>query len=223
MADSRGYAGSCANEAARGDYLIRRLIIADDHPICVAALTSAVHAVDSAILVSNTDTLAGISELIAAEPFDALLLDLALKDCQGLANLVAVQAAAPKLPVLVVSGNGAADLPGRAAMLGARGFLNKTAPLAEMKSAISVVLEGGNWFPPREAPGDTLADKLSPAQMRVMAELAQGKSNKLIAYSLGLTEPTIKSHLSAIYRAIGVHNRSQALLSLRQGIDEAAA
>ena len=203
--------------------MIRRLIIADDHPICVSALTSAVNAVDEGILVSTTDTLAGVRDLIAQGPFDALLLDLALKDSQGLANLVAVRAAAPKLPVLVVSGNAAADLPARAAMLGARGFLNKTAPLAEMKSAIAVILEGGTWFPLREEPADSLADKLSPAQMRVMAELAQGKSNKLIAYSLGLTEPTIKSHLSAIYRAIGVHNRSQALLALRQGLDEAAA
>ncbi|WP_165912059.1 response regulator transcription factor [Novosphingobium sp. PhB165] len=202
--------------------MIRRLIIADDHPICVSALTSAVHAVDNSMLVSTAETLAGIRDLLAAESFDALLLDLALKDCQGLANLAAVQAIAPRMPVLVVSGNAAADLPAKAATLGARGFLNKTAPLAEMKSAIAVILEGGTWFPLREEQGEGLASKLSPAQLRVMSELAQGKSNKLIAYSLGLTEPTIKSHLSAIYRALGVHNRSQALLALRQGADEAA-
>ncbi len=174
------------------------------------------------MLVSTAETLSGIQQLLSAERFDALLLDLSLKDCQGLANLAAVQAIAPRLPVLVVSGNAASDLPAKAAMLGARGFLNKTAPLAEMKSAIAVILEGGTWFPAREEQGESLVGRLSPAQLRVMAELAQGKSNKLIAYSLGLTEPTIKSHLSAIYRALGVHNRSQALLALRQGADEAA-
>lgn len=200
----------------------RRLIIADDHPICVSALIAAVHAVDESILVSTAETLGEIRELLAAESYDALLLDLALKDCQGLANLAAVQAAAPRMPVLVVSGNAAAGLPTRAAMLGARGFLNKTVPLAEMKAAIAVVLQGGTWFPARQEQGENPMGRLSPAQLRVMAELAQGKSNKLIAYSLGLTEPTIKSHLSAIYRALGVHNRSQALLALRQGTDEAA-
>jgi len=174
------------------------------------------------MLISTAETLAGIQELLRTESFDALLLDLALKDCQGLANLAAVQAVAPRLPVLVVSGNAASDLPAKAAMLGARGFLNKTAPLAEMKSAIAVILEGGTWFPQREDQGERPIGRLSPAQLRVMSELAQGKSNKLIAYSLGLTEPTIKSHLSAIYRALGVHNRSQALLALRHGADEAA-
>lgn len=174
------------------------------------------------MLVSTAETLSGIRELLCGDGFDALLLDLALKDCQGLANLAAVQALAPRLPVLVVSGNTAPDLPAKAAMLGARGFLNKTAPLSEMKSAIAVILEGGTWFPQREERSENLTGRLSPAQLRVMSELAQGKSNKLIAYSLGLTEPTIKSHLSAIYRALGVYNRSQALLALRQGADEAA-
>ena len=105
--------------------------------------------------------------------------------------------------------------------LGARGFLSKSASVEEMGEAIERVMAGETHFAAdiaqasAETPAAAFAS-LSPAQLEVLGELAAGHANKIIAYNLNLAEPTVKSHLSAIYRALGVSNRSMAILELQK-------
>ena len=199
--------------------MIRSLLIADDHPICSMALTEAARSVDSALIVKTVESLADTQAELRNGQYAALILDLALVDSQGLSNVSLVKSAFPALPILVVSGNDTVPIPARVAALGAKGFLSKSAPIAEMKSAISVVLEGGSYFPNVDDTGAVepgFVEQLSPAQTRVTVELVRGSSNKVIAHELGLSEATVKSHLSAIFRILGVSNRSQAILALKQ-------
>lgn len=199
--------------------MLRNLLIADDHPICSMALKEAALSVDSALVVVTVDSLKGAQTELRNGDYAAIILDLALVDSQGLSNVSLIRSAHPKLPILVVSGNDAAPIPQRVAALGAKGFLSKSAPIPAMKSAVSVVLEGGSYFPglangDAQEPG--VLAQLSPAQTKVTVELARGSSNKVIAHDLGLSEATVKSHLSAIFRVLGVSNRSQAILALQQ-------
>ena len=116
-------------------------------------------------------------------------------------------------------------------MLGAQGFLSKSSPIDRVVSAIRVLLEGGQWFPNGVnlgAVSDATTElaarmgTLSVAQLRVLRAIASGRQNKQIAHDLDLAEPTVKSHLSAIFRKLGVTNRTQAVLQL-QLLDESEA
>ena len=201
--------------------MLRSVLIVEDHPICVAALTMAAHAYDSAIEVESLATLKEARERISQKKFDAILLDLGLKDSQGLANVSVLHSVSKAVPILVVSSNDSLLVMARARALGASGFLSKAAPMSEMTRAISAVMNGETYFI-RELESINEGDaeeaaiaRLSPAQTKVMVELAQGHANKIIAYELGLSEATVKSHLSAIFKALGVSNRAQAILALK--------
>lgn len=196
--------------------MIRRILVVDDHPICVEALKAAVFSLDSTIQVDAAESIAETEDMLREHEFVLVLLDLVLRDGEGLANFSAVRAVAPSTPVLIVSGTNSAETVRRSYKLGAKGYLNKRAPFEEMRAAISAVLDGGVYYPQaddlEEMEGESIS--LSPAQARVMSELAKGNSNKIMAYNLGLSEATIKSHLSAIYRVLGVTNRAQAILAV---------
>ncbi|HEU0045674.1 response regulator transcription factor [Sphingomonas sp.] len=204
--------------------MLRRILIADDHPMCVTALTMAAHAIDPALLVDKAGTLAEAEFCARAVPHDLILLDLVLPDVQGFAGLVLMRALAPETPVAIVSSRDEETVIRQAIVLGARGFMSKSAPLDQMIAAIRVLLGGGQWLPGAllaNPPADNADEaggrvgSLSVAQLRVLRAIADGRQNKQIAYDLQLAEPTVKSHLAAIFRKLGVANRTQAVLALR--------
>ena len=199
--------------------MIRNVLVADDHPICAEAMKLAISSLDGRFEVILADSIKAVQTILRERTCDTLLLDLGLADSEGLTNLTIALAVQPDLRVLIVSGSDGINIIARAARLGASGFLSKSASLDEMRSAISVVLEGGTYFPQlkdADQAADVVTDQLSPAQSRVLIELAKGHSNKIIAHELNLSEATVKSHLSAIYRILGVSNRAQAILVLQE-------
>ena len=112
----------------------------------------------------------------------------------------------------------------RALSLGAAGFIPKSAALPTMVEAIRVILEGDSWAPEVEAAGEEEADlqariaSLTPSQLRILEGLKVGRLNKQIAFDLGVTEATIKAHLTSVFRKLGVQNRTQAVI-LAQSLD----
>jgi len=114
--------------------------------------------------------------------------------------------------------------------LGAAGYISKGLPLDETLLALRTVLAGGTAFPAPTAAGNGTNDVmhrrigvLSGAQLRVLIALAGGRLNKQIAGDLGVTEATIKAHLTAIFRKLGVNNRTQAILAVQPLLGEAVA
>lgn len=205
------------------------ILIVDDHPLVSTALGMAAHAADPSVRVDTAATLAEAEARVRADPPGLVLLDLMLPDAQGFAGLALLRALAPAVPIAIVSSRDEEAVVARAMGLGAHGFIPKSAPMDRMTAAIRLLLRGGRWVPEgaAAAPAGEAADgiaTLSVAQLRVLRAVAGGAQNKQIAHDLDLAEATVKSHLAAIFRKLGVTNRTQAVLALRAlDADEADA
>lgn len=197
------------------------IVIADDHPLFRAALRAAVERAAPGADILETDSLSGALALLDTREVGLLLLDLKLADSEGFLGLSRVRAEHPAAPVAVVSASEDAATVRRALALGASGFVPKSAGLEEMVEAFQALLAGDSWAP---ALPDDLADEaeqnarlasLTPSQLRILAGLREGRLNKQIAHDLGVSEATIKAHLTAVFRKLGVQNRTQAVLLAR--------
>lgn len=207
-----------------------RILIADDHPLFRAALRSAVAVAVPVAEVDEAADLAGAVALLDAAPeFDLILLDLHMRDSQGLAGLAALRAQYPAVAVLVVSASEDAATVRRALDHGAAGYVPKSTPPDEIIAAIRSVLSVGRWVPPqisaavaqvRSDPADTALAarlaRLTGQQFRVLGLLAEGRLNKQIADTLGIQERTVKAHVSAIFDKLSVRNRTQAGVLLQR-------
>ena len=198
-----------------------RIVVADDHPLFRAALRSAVEkaAPDAAI-----EECASLVEVRAAlsQPVDLLLLDLKLSDSEGMAGLAAVRVEHPAVPVVVVSASEDAPVVRHVQGLGAAGFIPKSAALPQMVAAIGAALAGDGWWPdlPEDEAGEgdlaARVGSLTPSQLRILEGLKAGRLNKQIAFDLGVSEATIKAHLTSVFRKLGVQNRTQAVILAKQ-------
>lgn len=160
---------------------------------------------------------------------DLILMDYHLPGVTGLDALAALRERFESAPVVVVSGDQRPDHIRRAIEAGAAGFIPKTMPEPEMVAALGVVMARGVYLPPvalmdaepARAGGEVqldaeslpafMAAELSPRQREVFSGALRGKPNKVIARELGIAEGTVKVHLAMVYRALGVHNRTEAM------------
>ncbi|HYD98859.1 MAG TPA: response regulator transcription factor [Alphaproteobacteria bacterium] len=201
-----------------------QVIIADDHPLVRGALRQAVAQALADAAVVEASSLDEVVEILTAQGEDAvdlLLLDLHMPGMQGFTGLFTVRAQFPAVPVVVVSASEEPSTMRRAVDYGAAGFVPKSAALPQIAHAIGQVLAGNVWLPEgaaHAAPDDS-ADfarrlaALTPQQLRVLAMLTEGKLNKQIAYELSVSEATIKAHVTAILRKLGVNSRTQAVIA----------
>jgi len=200
-----------------------RIVVADDHPLFRAALRSAVDKAAPGAEVVECASLAEARAAMVAGPVDLLLLDLKLSDSEGMAGLAAVRAEQPTVPVAVVSASEDAPVVRHALGLGAAGFIPKSSSLPQMVEAIAAILAGDSWAPEVPEADDDLAGRvasLTPSQLRILEGLKAGRLNKQIAFDLGVSEATIKAHLTSVFRKLGVHNRTQAVI-LAKSLDPA--
>lgn len=197
-----------------------RIVVADDHPLFRAALRSAVDKAAPGAVVEECASLAEARAALAGAPVDLLLLDLKLSDSEGMAGLSAIRAEYPAVPVAVVSASEEPVVVRRALALGASGFIPKSAGLPQMVEAIAAILAGESWAPETpQGEGDDLLSRiasLTPSQLRILEGLKAGRLNKQIAFDLGVSEATIKAHLTSVFRKLGVHNRTQAVILAKQ-------
>ena len=160
--------------------------------------------------------------------FKLILLDLNIPDATGFDGLVRLKTAAANTPVYVVSANESADAFSKSKSFGASGYLPKSLPSEDLSAALVTALDGGTWFPETDASdvdeeSQKVAERLSsltPAQRRVLSGLSDGLLNKQIAYEMGISEATVKAHMTAIFRKLGANNRTQALLIYKQAVSD---
>jgi DNA-binding NarL/FixJ family response regulator len=194
--------------------MAERIIIADDHPLFRTALSHAVGKVwPGAHIVEASSAAEARAEVQRGA--EALLLDLHMEDSHGLSALMDFRQDFPALPVAIVSASEEARVYDAASQLGAAAFIPKSASLDLMREALACVRDGDGWFP--ESDGETDDDlariaSLTPAQRRILGQLSEGLLNKQIAYELDISEATVKAHITAIFRKLGVVNRTQAVL-----------
>ena len=200
-----------------------RVLIADDHPLVVGGLREAVlGATPGAEITVAHDFDSMAAALEAAPDTDLVLLDLNMPGVRGFSGLLFLRSERPSTPVVIVSGNEDRAVIRHCLEFGASGFIPKSNSLETMRDAIAQVLDGGRWTPPDFDPNaqahresTALARRLAtltPQQIRVLMMLSQGLLNKQIAYELGVSEATVKAHVSAILQKLGVESRTQAVI-----------
>ena len=199
-----------------------RLVIADDHPLFRGAMREAISGLLEKVDIAEAGTFDDVVELLSGD-VDLVLLDLAMPGVRGFSGLMYMRAQYPSVPVIVVSANDDPTAIRRCMEFGASGFIPKTLGVDTMRAAISRVLSGGVWTPPDidlSAGADSEAAELmgrmatlTPQQVRVLMMLSEGLLNKQIAYQLGVSEATVKAHVSAILQKLGVESRTQAVIA----------
>ncbi|ABD90344.1 response regulator [Rhodopseudomonas palustris] len=200
------------------------LIIADDHPLFRDALRHAVASVVPTAKIGEAGTFEELTAILEQEAdVDLVLLDLSMPGISGFSGLIYLRAQYPAIPVVVVSASDDVGTIRRSLDFGASGFVPKRFGVEKLKDAIQKVLDGDVWVPPDidlNAASDPemtkLRDRLitlTPQQVRVLMMLSEGLLNKQIAYELGVSEATIKAHVSAILQKLGVESRTQAVIA----------
>jgi DNA-binding NarL/FixJ family response regulator len=201
-----------------------RLVIADDHPLFRGALREAVSGLIESADIAEAGTFDEVPKLIdKLGEVDLILLDLTMPGVRGFSGLMFLRAQYPSVPVVVVSANDDPSVIRRCMDFGASGFIPKTLGIDKMREAINRVLGGGVWTPPdvdlsAGSDAETAAlmarmATLTPQQVRVLMMLSEGLLNKQIAYQLGVSEATVKAHVSAILQKLGVESRTQAVIA----------
>jgi DNA-binding NarL/FixJ family response regulator len=201
-----------------------RLVIADDHPLFRGALREAVAGLFRKVEITEAGSFDEIVQLLErGGEIDLILLDLTMPGVRGFSGLVYLRAQHPGVPIVVVSAHDDPAVIRRCMDFGTSGFIPKTLGIEAMREAIARVLKGGVWTPPdvdlgASADAET-ADlmtrlaSLTPQQVRVLMMLSEGLLNKQIAYELGVSEATVKAHVSAILQKLGVESRTQAVIA----------
>ena len=191
------------------------VLIADDHPLFRQALALAVVTVAPQLRVIEAGTLAGAARAASeAEELRLILLDLNMPGAIGYSGIALLHAERPEVPILVVSSAEAATDEVRA--FGAVGFLSKDSDLATIEAALSAALGAVRTADERREEVDAVrreVAKLTPAQLKVLLAVLEGKLNKQIAHDLAISEATVKVHMTAIMRKLDVQNRTQAALA----------
>ncbi len=203
-------------------------LVVDDHPLFCDALAITLRAVAGVGRTEVADSLAAALDRLGGEAgVDLVVLDLHLPDVSGLEGLVRLRAAARGAPVVVVSSLADPRVIASCLQAGAAGFIPKHSPREVFRDALARVAEGQVFVPPGVAlaaepppgaPAEALARLalLTRQQARILELICEGKLNKQIAFDLAIADATVKAHVTAIMRKLGVQTRTQAVLLARQ-------
>ena len=211
-----------------------KILIVDDHPMFREALRSAVKFSRKDAEILEAGSIEAAHEISRDEPgIEIVLLDLSLPGTRGFDGLMLLRSAFPRTPIMIVSGLDDPKIVSEAIRLGAAGFVSKSVVKETLAEGLSVVLSGSVFVPPELAQGQRaesrssdiadLVANLTPAQMRVLQLIRHGQLNKQIAYELGVSETTVKAHVSEILRKLNVVSRTQAVIKTSQLDFEAIA
>ncbi len=204
--------------------VMRSVMVVDDHPLYSDALASALQMMYPDCQVEKVQTLgAALTLLQGGFAPDLAMFDLKLPDVRGISGFQQLRAQLPDAPILVISSLTSVKVVQALMEAGAAGFLPKDAPAQLLRQALEDIAAGGKYVHSgyQGAAGtDEEADdfdashpklaELTPQQQRIIKLICAGKANKQIAYEMSLAEATVKAHITALLRRLGVQNRTQA-------------
>ena len=208
-----------------------KFVIADDHPLFRGALKQALAGLSNVETILEAGDFDSAKAIVAGnDDIDLVLLDLTMPGAAGLSGLISLRGINAAVPLVVVSAHDDPETIRRSLELGASGFISKSASMEEIRGAVETVLKGGVTAPegidlgverdPEISDLIKRLQSLTPQQTRVLGMLAEGLLNKQIAYELGVSEATIKAHVSAVLHKLAVDSRTQAVILLsRIGAD----
>jgi DNA-binding NarL/FixJ family response regulator len=196
-----------------------KVLIVDDHALFRAGLRMLLSTIGNNVLCVEAGNVADALALITQHPeMQLCLLDLTLKNEQGLGAIQRIKEVAPQVAVVVVSGTDDNDTISSCIDAGAMSFISKSATPDVLKQALAHILTGAVYLPDQivSAIDNAPLSPLTPRQRQVLQALSRGLPNKLIARELGLSENTVKEHIAAVFAALRVRNRTEAVIKASQ-------
>jgi DNA-binding NarL/FixJ family response regulator len=198
------------------------VLVADDHPLFRQALSEALSQTEHKVQISQVQTLTDALSRADDGDLDLILLDLKMPDCVGLMGLIELREKHPETPIAVVTANESGQTMRKVKSAGAVGYLIKSMELEALVDALNQLLQGDKFFSlegvqdQQDIDDDIDAMKklasLTPKQQHVLSLISRGYLNKQIAYELDIKETTVKTHVSEIFRKLGIFNRTQAAI-----------
>lgn len=219
---------------------IQSILVIDDHPLYSDALAMALrHVFDGCTIRTATSLGEGVAQLGPEFAPDLVMLDLKLPDVTGISGFLRLRERIPDVPLLVISALTSVEVVHALMEGGAAGFIPKDAETHELKAALLEIRAGGRYLPPayrsvcrtaaRKPRAPSVQEisqriaELTPQQARIMKLICAGKPNKQIAHELSLAEATVKAHITALLRRLGVQNRTQAAVLVESASLESGA
>ncbi|MBU9606933.1 response regulator [Burkholderia multivorans] len=204
-----------------------KILIVDDHPVLRDGVEALLRRNDAALAVVQAASADDAMQMLDQHAdIDAIVLDLKMRGTSGVDAIAALAHARPALQIIVLSSSEDPRDVRAAFAHGALGYVPKSASPHTLLSAIVMVLNGERYVPPLllddgaaytiEPPRQAAGAPLTPRQIEVLRYLAEGVPNKVIADRLGLSEKTVKAHITAIFRTLHVLNRTQAAAAGRK-------
>lgn len=200
------------------------ILLADDHILFREGMHYILRILDEHVVILNADNFPDALNLARDNPdLDLVLLDLNMPGSEGATSVKLFSKSCPDIPVVVISGSDQRNDIEKVMNNGAMGFIPKMSSGKEMLRALRMVLDGGVYLPPqllqlalgqyRENNYNETTNKcsLTVRQMEVLQLIAAGLSNKDIAHAVLLTEGTVKVHVAAIFQALRVNKRLEAI------------
>lgn len=205
-----------------------KILIADDHPLFRAAMCHALGGVDNIALVEASTFPETLSVLSSTPDIEVVFLDLTMPGNEGLTGVSHLQSSFPDVLVVVVTALEEPAIVQRALALGASGFVPKSASVDSIVDAVESVLDGEVWVPQNVVINNHASDceddflfklkLLTPHQLKVLQMVSDGLLNKQIAYELAISESTVKQHVSAVLKKLGVINRTKAGIAFKNAM-----
>jgi len=202
-------------------------LIVDDHPLYCDALAAAISVVcPDCVVQQSTSLTEALARLDDGFSPSMVIFDLKLPDVSGISGFIAMRDRLEDVPILVISALTSHELVRKLMEEGAAGFLPKETSTQELRHVIARVSSGKKYLPRAYAEGmpcaaDRSGDEhptlaaLTPQQKKIMALICAGKANKQIAYELSLAEATVKAHITGLLGRLGVKNRTQAAVLVK--------
>lgn len=210
------------------------VIIAEDHILFREAIAKLIKEIEPQATIDEVSRYEEVYQLLKdRQGYDLIIVDLDLPDIEWEQGLFQIKERSKEAKIIVITAS--EDIPSikKAVSMGILGYIPKSLPPKVMLGAIKIVMEGGSYLPITalnqikrdsveeevEANKRTIKNNLTGRQLEVLRLIAQGKSNKQIAYEMQVSEATVKLHINSLLKNLQVHNRTQAVLEgQKQGI-----
>lgn len=210
-------------------FMQKNILIAEDHPLFRVALKMTLKHISGNFIFTEADSIDVLQRIMEKEHKpDMIILDLNMPGAHGFSGLYFIRGYYPDCPVTVISGYEEENMILQAMQAGAVGYIPKSSRPEVLLKALTTVTSGGQWFPEKivsiyqEKSKSIKSNKttrgiasLTPQQFRILGMIGQGLFNKQIAYELAITEATVKAHVTSLFKKLGVRNRTQAVIALK--------
>ena len=203
-----------------------KILIADDHALFRVGLALSLERLMPEAVITQASGYSQVFKILNSEPLpDVLILDVEMQDLPWLESLKQIRQDAPELKIIVISASEDGRTIRTILNTGVKGYIPKRSEIKVFNNALRLVLDGGTYVPPNLLENSSLNNisgrsiglkTLTNRQTQVLDLIAQGKSNKQIAYDMGVSESTVKLHINALLRSLHVNNRTQAVITAQK-------